>query len=415
MLLTKRKEIRAESRSTAEILSILDGNASYSDSGVAVSTRSAMQQATVYACVKLVSEVIAQLPIVVQTKNDSGQWVNSDHDMLGVLAAPNDWQTQMEFISHLVVWGELRGNGYYFKARDREGVVSRLYPLVGDDVTPEKASLSSMSYRVTQSADIKAGIYSPEAIYHYRNFGSEGYVGYSTIGNMRNAIGLALGTEKHGSMMFRQGAHPGLVLNVPQADPDQLKALQKKLHDKHSGVENAYRAMVLKGDIKVQSVAIKNTDAQFLETRHFEKQEIASVFGVPLFLLNDTKNSTTWGTGLEQQLRAFKTVSLQPRLTRLGQTTVRELVPRAEQPKTRMIFDTDMLTLGDFKDRMEGYRSGIESGVLNPDECREVEGRNPRPGGDKFRIPANTNVEGEEPDAGGGRPSPLPPFPIRED
>jgi len=139
-------------------------------------------------------------------------------------------------------------------------------------------------------------------------------------------------------------------------------------------------------------------DAQFLETRHFTKQEIASSFGVPLFMLNDVQKSTTWGTGLEQQLRAFLTLSLQPRMNRITQTLRRELISQQSRKKTRFVFDTDSLTLGDFKDRMDGYRAGIESGVMTPNDAREIEGRNPRDGGDDYRKPLNIGIEGE-PDA----------------
>ncbi|RLB67687.1 MAG: hypothetical protein DRH08_03050 [Deltaproteobacteria bacterium] len=141
---------------------------------------------------------------------------------------------------------------------------------------------------------------------------------------------------------------------------------------------------------------VSQTDAQYIESRKMQKQEIASLFGVPLFLLNDTEKTTTWGTGLEQMSRSFIRFSLSPRLNRLGQTLVRELIPENDRQNTRVLFDTDQFTLGEFKDRMDGYRSGIETGVLNPNECREVEGRNPREGGEDYRQPANIDIEGEQ-------------------
>ena len=215
-------------------------------------------------------------------------------------------------------------------------------------------------------------------------------------------MGLALSTEQHGNKLFSNGATPGMVITAPTATQDQIEALQRKIDDKYAGSMNAFRTMILRGDMKLSPLSMTNDDAQYLETRQFSKQEIASIFGVPLFILNDTQNSTTWGTGLEQQLRAFKTISLGPRMNRIVQTLRRELVSRQSYSRTRFIFDTDALTLGDFKDRMEGYRAGIESGVLSPDEAREIEGRNPRDGGDSFRKPLNIGIEGEEPAMPGG-------------
>ena len=395
MLLTTTRQIKSEGRTSAEILAILDGKLEITDSGEFVGVDTAMQQATVWACVRIIAEVIAQLPVTSQTRNANGTWSNVEHDSLRLLQQPNEWQTAHEFISHLQTWAELTGNAYYFKGRDGSGNIRRMLPLVADDVEPQQGNNFALTYRITQGRIIGED-FSTEQVFHLRNFGNDGYVGLSTISNLKNAIGLAIGTEKHGSRLFKHGAQPGLLMKVPSGTDEQITALQKKIKDEYAGAANAHKTMVVQGDIDVTKLAMTQTDAQFLETRHFSKQEIASAFGVPLFVLNDTQKSTTWGTGLEQQLRAFKTLSLQPRLTRLQQTLARELLGPKERFRTRYVFDTDAITLGDFKDRMEGYRAGIESGVMSPNEAREIEGRNPREGGQDFRKPLNIGIEGED-------------------
>lgn len=361
-----------------------------------VTTDSALQQATVWACVRVISEVLAQLPVKIQTKNESGQWVDSEHDALRLVHEPNEWQSKHEFISHLTSWAELQGNGYYFKSRDSRGGVRELIPLQADGVEPKhQKTVFRLRYKVSGDNRIE-GEFNADRILHMRNFGTDGWVGLSTIANLRNCIGLALQTEEHGARLFKQGAQPGLAIKAPSATQEQIERLQQKLADKYEGAVNAHKTMVLQGDMSLEKIGMTNEDAQFLETRHFSKQEIASAFGVPLFILNDTKNSTTWGTGLEQQLRAFKTLSLGPRIKRLGSTLDRELLMPDERATTRFAFDLDELDMADFKDRMEGYRSGIEAGVLNPNEARDIEGRNPREGGDKYRKPMNTGIEGED-------------------
>ena len=393
MLLTTTR-IKQESRTDAEILAILDGNGQWSESGSLITTNRALQQSTVFACVRILSEVIAQLPIKVQTKQ-AGQWVDAaEHKALELLNRPNEWQTGHEFIAFLVVWAELRGNGYYYKSKDGRNTVRRLLPVQADNVEVGHTDNYNLQYKVT-NGNVK-GEFGADSIFHFRNFSSDGYVGLSTISQMRNTIGLSLSMEQHGSKLFSNGAQPGLMITAPSATDEQVKALQKKLDDKYAGSGNAHRTMILRGDMKAEKLSMSNTDAQFIEAQHLTKQEIASAFGVPLFILNDTQKSTTWGTGLEQQLRAFKTLSLGPRLNRLAQTLARELLSSRERGQSRFIFDTDALTLGDFKDRMDGYRSGIESGVLNPNEAREVEGRNPRDGGDSYHKPLNIGIEGEE-------------------
>lgn len=398
MLLTWARPRQEGTRSTAEVLAILDGNGEYTDSGSLLTTNRALQQATVWSCVRILSETIASLPIKVQ-RRENGQWMDTlEHPANNLLTQPNEWQTGHEYISHLVLWSELRGNAYYYKTKDARGDIRRMYPVQSDDVQIDFTDSYRLSYKVRSGK--MQGTFAPDDMFHLRNLGSDGYMGMSTISMMKNTIGMALSTEQHGNKLFKNGAQPGLIITAPSATQEQIAALQRKIDDKYAGSTNAYRTMILRGDMKAEPLSMTQSDAQYLETRHFTKQEIASAFGVPLFVLNDTQKSTTWGAGLEQQLRAFKTLSLAPRLNRLTQTFKRELLGRNERSITRFIFDTDVLGLADFKDRMEGYRAGIESGVLSPNEAREVEGRNPRDGGDEYRKPLNIGIEGEPEEAG---------------
>ena len=395
MLLTRTsRPAEVKERSFDEIIALLDGNGLGSSAGVTVTTSTALQQATVWACVRIISEVVAQLPIFMQVRR-AGRWVDlDDHPALRLLAEPNQWQTPHELIAHLMVWAELRGNGYYLKATSADGRIQRLMPLQGDGIEVRQLTDWSLEYKVSGENGVR-GQFGSDQILHFRNFGTSGYMGLSTIGNLRNTIGLALRTEEHGARLFSNGSQLGTVFMLPAAKAEQVEQFTEQLRQKHQGAQNAHKPFVVGGGVEVKELGMSNEDAQFLETRHFSKQEIASAFGVPLFILNDTKNSTTWGTGLEQQLRAFKTLSLQPRLDRLAQTLRRELLLPNERGRIRFVFDTDELTLGDFKDRMEGYAKGIEAGILNPNEAREIEGRNPREGGDDYRQPMNIGIEGQ--------------------
>ena len=141
---------------------------------------------------------------------------------------------------------------------------------------------------------------------------------------------------------------------------------------------------------------MSNDDAQFLQSRQLSEQQLASIFGVPLFLLNSTEKSTTWGTGLEQISRGYLRFTLAPRLNRNEQTLSRELLTPEEQTRFYFQFDTSRFSLGDFKERMEAYGHAIQNGVFNPDEAREREGYNPRDDGEGGEYWKPLNMAGNE-------------------
>jgi len=365
-------------------------------SGIHINAATAMRQSTVWACVRIISETIAQLPIEVHTRQPNGTWADAtDHDLLQLLAEPNAWQTQHDLIATLVAWSEMQGNGYLYKNSNARGRVLRLLPLEGNAVDVDM--LPDWELRYTVSSEYGPnGIYGPDKVFHLRNFGSDGYRGLSTIGNHREGIGLALQLEKHAVAAYRNGLQTGQWVELENSLGDDELLQFKEALAKLKGASKAGETPVFHG-AKLHSLGGMNlTDAQYIESRRMQKQEIAAIFGVPLFLLNDTEKSTTWGTGLEQLSRSFGRFSLAPRLKRLSETLVRELVPPEQRRKTRVVFDTDQFTLGEFKERMDGYKSGIEAGVINPNEAREIEGWNRRAGGDDYRQPLNVGTEGQQ-------------------
>lgn len=405
MLLTASRRRRAPSASASmqtptrtldEITALIDRG--YVDqNGRMVNAQTAMRQATVWACVRIISEIIAQLPIEVHRRQNGG-WVQAEgHEIVGLLAEPNNWQTQHDLVSHLVAWSEISGNGCLFKNPDRVGRVRSLIPLETTNVHAEMGQDWRVQYTLSAAADGAAitGMFGGDRVFHLRNFASDGYWGLSTIGNHRAGIGLAMQLEDHAVNAYKRGLQSRVWVELEDdLGEEELKEFKSQI-SKLSGASKAGETPVLSGAKLHAMSGLSATDAQYIESRRMQKQEIASIFGVPLFLLNDTEKSTTWGTGLEQLSRSFVRFSLNPRLSRLGQTLVRELVPRSERMSTKIVFDTDQFTLGEFKERMDGYKSGIEAGVLNPNECREIEGRNPRDGGEEYRKPVNIGVEGE--------------------
>lgn len=378
------------------VISRLDDRYVSNDTGVAVTTTTAMRQATVYACVRIHSEIIAQLPIEVQQRRN-GSWVNvENHRLKQTLQEPNEWQTGHDFMQFLVTWAELSGDGYYYKVYNGQGEVAQLLPIPAKSCTATlRTNDMALDYQVSTDYGL-IGRFKRDRIFHYRNFGTEGFKGLSTIGAHARNIGLAMQLENHAVNAYKNGLQSKLWLKLEEGLTEEQKPEFEEFLAKFSGPKNAGKIPYFAGADLNALDGMSAVDAQYIETRKLQQQQIAAIFGIPLFLLNDTDKSTTWGTGLEQISRAFVRFSLNPRLNRIKQTLHRELIRDGAKRETRVEFDTDQFTLGEFKDRMDGYRSGIESGVLNPNECRDLERRNPRDGGDEYRIPANVLEEGGE-------------------
>lgn len=392
-LLTPRNNAPAsvKGRSDAEVLAILDGGALPTLSGIRVTDDSALRQATNWACVRILSEAIGSLPVYLQ-RLEGTSWVDvQDHPVAELLREPNDWQSTHEFMSFLVTWFELRGNAYALKASAGPGMPARmLLPVPSPDVTPRQDDDWTVSYKVA-----RMGEKTPAQIMHLRNFSKDGFQGLSTVAYHRETIGLALQAEAHGASVFRNGINPGKVITTAKKiSEEREKEIERKLDAEFAGAHNAGKTIVLGNGGDIKTIGMTLSDAQYIDSRRMQKQEIAMLYGVPMFLLNDTEKSTTWGTGLEQISKAFVRYTLNPRLSRISACLHRNLLKSAEQREYRFVFDTDSFTLGDFKERMDGYRSGIEAGVINPNEAREMEGRSPRQGGDEYRQPANIDTEG---------------------
>jgi HK97 family phage portal protein len=397
MFLTTTKKNRVKSRSFEDTIKLLDGGYSTA-SGVSVSTESSLRQSTVWACVKIISEIIATLPIEIQLRQN-GTWVTAEeHDFIQLINQPNDFQNKHDLISFLVSWMELDGNGYYYKLKNGAGKVRGMLPVRGDSVTPDIKEDWTVKYTlITENGALSGDEYGKDRVFHVKNFGTASYKGNSTIANHRNAIGLALQLEDHASAAYKNGLHSNkwIELETSIKEGPDLDKFRNRINS-YKGAENTGEIPVLSKGKFHEFARMSAVDAQYIESRKMQKQEIASIFGVPLFLLNDTEKSTTWGSGLEQISRSFIRFSLNPRLSRLSNAFLADLV--TEKQSARIVFDTDQFTLGEFKERMDGYKSGIEAGVLNSNECREIEGRNPREGGNEYRIPMNIGIEGESND-----------------
>jgi len=358
-------------------------------SGQAVNERTAMTVTAVYACVRILAEAIAGLPLHVYRYQDGGGKARApDHPLFLLLHdAPNPEMTSFVFretlMAHLLLWG----NAYAQIIRDGNGRVLEIYPLLPNRMKVDRDAAGRIVYEY-RKGDGSPVLLRREDVLHIPGLGFDGLIGYSSIAMAKNAVGLALATEEFGATFFSNGANPGGVLESPGviSDPERLK---ESWHSQFSGAR-AHSIAVLEEGLKYHSIGIPPDQAQFLETRKFQITEIARIFRVPPHMLADLERATF--SNIEHQSLEFVKFTLGPWVSRWEQGLMQALLLPGEKRAYFIRFNLDGLLRGDYKSRMDGYATGIQNGFLSPDDVRGLEEMNPIPGGAGSRYYFNGNM-----------------------
>lgn len=354
-------------------------------SGKTVNERTAMQTTAVYACVRILAETIASLPLNVYRSTDNGKEKATDHQLYYLLHdEPNPEMTSFVFretlMSHLLLWG----NAYAQIIRDGRGKVLALYPLLPDRMTVDRTTDGRLYYEYRK--DTGYVILRPEDILHIPGLGFDGLVGYSPIAMAKNAIGMAIATEEYGSKFFANGASPGGVLEHPGVVKDPAR-IRESWNAVYQGSGNAHRIAVLEEGMKFQSIGIPPEQAQFLETRKFQTEEICRIFRVPPHLVANLDKATF--SNIEHQSISFVVHTIRPWLVRLEQGMNKALLSPYEKGQYFVGFVVDGLLRGDYSSRMQGYAVGIQNGFLSPNDVRALENMNTIEHGDIYAMNGN--------------------------
>jgi len=372
-----------------------------STAGVSVGPDNAMRYVTVWACIRLLAESIAQMPIHLYRKLPDGSKQRiGDIPLADILcAAPNSWQTAFEYIEFVVTALCLRGNHYAFINRLGSGQLAELIPLL-----PQGTSLIRKGYEISYRVTFEDGsieILPQEKIHHVRGLSLDGFTGVSPITFQRNAIGLGMAAENHGAHLFRNGAMPAGTLSHPaQLTDEAYKRIKKSWQETHGG-EKQGGVAVLEEGLKFDKITMSNEDAQYLEVRQFQRTEICSIYRVPPHMIGDLTKSS-FSNITQQSLEMVKYTFL-PWVRRLESAISRDLLTPQDRKRGLYVeFLVSGLERADIEQRYRSYNIGIMSGILSPNECRTMENRNPRPGGDIYLAPLNMvdSTEGM-PKAGG--------------
>lgn len=357
-------------------------------SGKSVNERTAMQTTAVYACVRILAETIASLPLHTYKHTERGKEKATNHHLYHLLHdEPNPEMSSFVFretlMSHLLLWG----NAYAQIIRDGRGNVLSLYPLLPDRMVVDRTQAGELYYEYRK--DTGSAILRKEDVLHIPGLGFDGLVGYSPIAMAKNAIGMALACEEYGATFFANGANPGGVLEHPGVVKDP-KRVRDSWNAVYQGSGNAHRIAVLEEGMKFQSIGIPPEQAQFIATRKFQITEIARIFRIPPHMIGDLEKSSF--SNIEQQSLEFVKYTLDPWVVRWEQAMQRALLPSVEKKDYFIRFNVDGLLRGDYQSRMNGYAIGRQNGWMSSNDIRELENLNRIPdelGGDLYLINGN--------------------------
>lgn len=367
-----------------------------STAGKAVTERSAMQMTAVYSCVRILSEAIAGLPLhLYQYGEDGSKQKALDHPLYTLLHdEPNPEMSSFVFretlMTHLLLWG----NAYAQILRNGKGDVIALYPLMPNKMTVDRDDEGHLYYSYQRSNDeaLKPNsrvILSPHEVLHIPGLGFDGLVGYSPIAMAKNAIGLAIATEEYGAKFFANGAAPSGVLEHPGTIKDPSR-VREAWQSQFGGSSNSGKVAVLEEGMKYTPISISPEQAQFLETRKFQINEIARIFRVPPHMVGDLEKSSF--SNIEQQSLEFVKYTLDPWVVRWEQSIMRGLLSPDEKKQYFVKFNVDGLLRGDYQSRMNGYAVGRQNGWMSANDIRELENMDRIPaeeGGDLYLINGN--------------------------
>ena len=340
--------------------------------GKSVTPTSAIQVSAVYACVRVIAETVASLPLHVYETTDTGSRKANEHPLYRLLHdEPNTEMTSFVWretmLSHLLLYG----NSYCQIIRSGRSKIVGLYPLLPDRMTVDRDSKGKLTYTYTTS-DGKIAYLAPEDVLHIPGLGFDGVMGYSPIALEKAAIGLGIAAEEYGNTV---------------KDPAALRA---SWNAAYGGSGNASRVAVLEEGMTFTPLSIPNNEAQFLETRKFQVTEICRIFRVPPHMIGDLERATF--SNIESQNISFAVHTIRPWLVRIEQAVNRALIPENEKGRFYAQFNIDGLMRGDYKSRMEGYAIARQNGWMSANDIRALENLNPiseEEGGDAYLVNGN--------------------------
>lgn len=358
-----------------------------SHAGEVVNGSNSLMLSAVWACTNLLAGTIASLPLTVYRTGPAGQRTAArEHSLYRILHdSPNADQTAVDFWEYVSFSLELWGNAFARKETINGRLVS-LTPVNPVLVTVTRQPHGGLAYQWSENG--RAYTVDETGMFHIRGFGGGPLGGVSTLSCARHVFGLAMAIDRAAGATFANGLRPSGTLTFDTFLTDaQYTIAEERLSSKYSGAMAAGRPMILEGGVKWEQITINPEDAQMLQSRAFSVEEICRFFGVPPFMVGHTEKSTSWGSGLEQQILGFQKFTLRRRLKRIEQAIMKQLLTAADRASGITVeFNIEGLLRGDSRARAEFYTALLGSGVLTVNEARALENLPPVHGGDVPRT-----------------------------
>ncbi len=340
--------------------------------GVSVTEEKSLAVSSVFACVKVVAETMAQMDLEVVEKVGKATRANTNHSNYWLLhAEPSQYYNRFEWIQGMMAYALLWGNGYSKIKRDRFATAKELQILPSWEVTP-KLTDRGLLYYEWQSKNGVEVILSEDMI-HLKNLGTNGLIGMSPVEIQRENLGIELAKMNHDGAFYQNGAKASGILMTPgNMGLKEQTNVKDSFEKANSGAKNRFKTIILEEGVKYQQLTIPQNDAQFLESKKFGQSEIAGWFRVPPHMIGNLTDANY--SNVDAQDRNFAKTCIVPWTVRFQQELDRKLFFDGERGKFMTQFNLDDLIKGDMKTRYESYALGIANGFIKPIWATEAEG-----------------------------------------
>lgn len=363
-------EIRASLENPSTPLSAVFAE-SKTTTGINVTEEKALSIGAVFSCVKVISETFGLMDLEVQKKRGKFNEHDPNHALNGLILDPspyfNRYQWMQAVITHILLWG----NAYNKIVRDKFGEPVEIKILQPYDVTPKISPRGRLFYEY--SKENVTEVIRPENMLHFKNLTTDGLLGLSIVSIQRESLANSIAKTQHEGAFYANGAKASGVLMTPGTMGSKEKNnLETSFEKANSGAKNRFKTIILEEGVKYQQLTIPQNDAQFLESKNYDRSEIAGWFRVPPYKIGYMDNANY--SNVEAQERSFARDAIVPHATNIQQELDRKLFFEDERAIQRTQFNTDDITKGDMKTRYEAHNTGIQAGFLKPKEVREAEG-----------------------------------------
>lgn len=383
----ERESVSLQDRRLLEILGI-------EVDGINVTGENALKEATVFACIRILSEAVAKLPIKIYQDAD-GIKKATDHYLYTILKTrPNPYMSSFNFFNCLETQRNIHGNSYASIEFDKKGRVKALWPIDSEKVeiwVDDKGLFKSSNklWYIVNLPNGKQTKLKPDEILHFKGFSLDGITGITPLTYLKTLIENGRASQEYINKFFQNGMQvKGIVHYVGDLNPEAEKVFRDRFEQMSSGLKNAHRISLLPLGYQFQPISLSMADAQFLENTELTIRQIAAAFGIKMHQLNDLERSTY--SNITEQQKQFYIDTLMAILTMYEQEITYKLFLTDELEKGYYCkFNVDAIIRADIKTRYEAYRTGIQGGFLTPNEVRALEEMEAAEGGDTLLVNGN--------------------------